>query len=48
MINIEEVFETNEMILHENLDVRTVTMGISLLTASATILTRPAAELRKS
>lgn len=30
MINIEEVFETNEMILHENLDVRTVTMGISL------------------
>ncbi|MGN0188925.1 MAG: PFL family protein [Candidatus Cryptobacteroides sp.] len=30
MINIEEVFETNDMILHENLDVRTVTMGISL------------------
>lgn len=31
MINIFEVNETNEMILHENLDVRTITMGISLL-----------------
>ena len=31
MINIYEVHETNEMISHENLDVRTITMGISLL-----------------
>ncbi len=30
MINIEEVFETTNMISHDNLDVRTVTMGISL------------------
>ena len=31
MINIYEVLETNEMIQKENLDVRTITMGISLL-----------------
>jgi uncharacterized protein (UPF0210 family) len=31
MINIHEVIETNNMIEHENLDVRTITMGISLL-----------------
>ncbi len=31
MINITEVVETNEMIEKENLDVRTITMGISLL-----------------
>ncbi|MBR5994487.1 MAG: PFL family protein [Lachnospiraceae bacterium] len=31
MINIFEVKETNEMIEKENLDVRTITMGISLL-----------------
>ena len=31
MINIKEVIETNEMIEKENLDVRTITMGISLL-----------------
>ena len=31
MINIHEVIETNRMILEENLDVRTITMGISLL-----------------
>ena len=30
MINISEGTETNEMIQHENLDVRTITMGISL------------------
>lgn len=30
MISQEEVFETTNMISHENLDVRTVTMGISL------------------
>lgn len=31
MINIQEVFETNQMIERENLDVRTITMGINLL-----------------
>ena len=31
MINIWEVNETNKMIKHENLDVRTITLGISLL-----------------
>ncbi|MCR5746968.1 MAG: PFL family protein [Lachnospiraceae bacterium] len=31
MINISEVTETNEMIQKENLDVRTITMGISLM-----------------
>ena len=31
MINIHEVLETNKMILEESLDVRTITMGISLL-----------------
>ncbi len=31
MITLEEVLETNEMIRHMNLDVRTITMGISLL-----------------
>lgn len=31
MINIREVAETNKMIEQENLDVRTITMGISLL-----------------
>ena len=31
MINLSEVRETNAMIEKENLDVRTITMGISLL-----------------
>ena len=31
MINISEVLETNRMIQSENLDVRTITMGVSLL-----------------
>lgn len=31
MINIHEVIETNKMIQQENLDVRTITLGISLL-----------------
>ena len=31
MINISEVLETNKMIEKENLDVRTITMGINLL-----------------
>ena len=31
MININEVLETNKMIEEENLDVRTITLGISLM-----------------
>ena len=31
MINIGEVIETNEMVEKENFDVRTITIGISLL-----------------
>ena len=31
MININEVLETNDMIEKENLDVRTITLGISLM-----------------
>ena len=31
MINLQEVIETNKMIEQENLDVRTITMGINLL-----------------
>ena len=37
MINIYEVTETNNMVEKENLDVRTITMGISLWTASIRI-----------
>ncbi len=38
MINIYEVNETNNMIQHENLDVRTITMGISLLDCASSDL----------
>lgn len=38
MINIYEVNETNKMIEQENLDVRTITLGISLLDCSDTDL----------
>ena len=31
MISLDEVIETNEMVQHMNFDVRTITMGISLL-----------------
>lgn len=40
MINISEVLETNRMILEENLDVRTITMGISLLDCADASLKR--------
>ena len=38
MINISEVLETNKMIEQENLDVRTITLGISLLDCIASDL----------
>ena len=37
MLNIMEVHETNKMIEQEKLDVRTITMGISLLDCAAEI-----------
>ena len=40
MININEVIETNKMIDKENLDVRTITLGISLLYISDSVLTK--------
>ena len=40
MINIYEVNETNKMIEQENLDVRTITMGISLLDCADSNLER--------
>ena len=43
MLNIMEVHETNQMIEQEKLDVRTITMGISLARLRArTMSTRPA------
>ena len=41
MINIFEVNETNKMIEQENLDVRTITMGISLLDCICLLYTSP-------
>lgn len=38
MLNINEVIETNQMIHEMNLDVRTITMGISLLDCAASTL----------
>ena len=38
MINIFEVNETNKMIDQENLDVRTITLGINLLDCKDTHL----------
>ncbi|MEE1312950.1 MAG: PFL family protein [Lachnospiraceae bacterium] len=38
MININEVIETNKMIAEMNLDVRTITLGISLLDCAASTL----------
>lgn len=40
MINISEVIETNKMIEQENLDVRTITMGINLLGCADSDLNR--------
>ena len=40
MISINEVIETNKMISDMNLDVRTITMGISLLDCVGTDVQR--------
>lgn len=47
MININEVIETNRMIEKENLDVRTITMGISLLDCASDDVDRLCARIRE-
>lgn len=47
MININEVIETNRMIEKENLDVRTITMGISLLDCTSDDVDRLCARIRE-
>ena len=47
MINLSEVIETNRMILEENLDVRTVTMGISLLDCADSSLEKTCLNIEK-
>ena len=46
MINLSEVLETNKMILEENLDVRTITMGVSLLDCADASLKRTCGNIR--
>ncbi len=46
MINIHEVLETNNMIEHKNLDVRTITIGISLLDCADSDLQRTCEKIR--
>jgi len=46
MINISEVLETNRMILKENLDVRTITMGVSLLDCADSSLRKTCSNIR--
>ena len=47
MISISEVIETNKMIQDENLDVRTITMGISLLDCAAAEVETTCARIRE-
>ena len=46
MINIHEVFETHDMIEKENLDVRTITIGISLLDCAGADLDETCGRIR--
>ena len=47
MININEVIETNRMIEKENLDVRTITVGISLLDCASDSVEKVCANIRE-
>ena len=47
MININEVLETNRMIQNDNLDVRTITMGISLLDCASGDVTDTCRRIRE-
>ena len=46
MISIKEVLETNRMVEEENLDVRTITMGISLLDCADSSLGKTCSNIR--
>ena len=46
MINISEVIDTNKMVSEENLDVRTITMGISLLDCADASLAKTCEAIR--
>ena len=48
MINFYEVVETNQMIEEENLDVRTITLGISLMDCIDSDLDRLKRYIKKS
>lgn len=47
MINISEVIETNQMIEHENLDVRTITLGVNLLDCAGGTVGETCAKIRE-
>ena len=47
MINIHEVFETHRMIEKENLDVRTITIGISLLDCACSSVDETCARIKE-
>lgn len=47
MININEVFETHDMIEKENLDVRTITVGVSLLDCASETVSGTCRRIRK-
>ena len=47
MINMKEVFETNAMVEKENLDVRTITMGISLLDCAGSDVDTTCSKIRE-
>ena len=47
MINLKEVNETNQMIEHENLDVRTITLGVNLLDCASDSLSATRGKIRE-
>jgi hypothetical protein len=48
MINENEIFETIRMIDQENLDIRTITMGISLRDCAGILRRFPGSDLRQN
>ena len=47
MINLNEVIETNKMVLEENLDVRTITMGVNLLDCASSTVAETCVRIEK-
>ena len=47
MINSSEILQTVQMFNQQHLDIRTITMGISLLDCIDPMCTRPARSLRQ-